>query len=221
MLTRTISAVDQVIASIELAIQEARYAPGQRLIEPELMMEFGVSRGPIREALRRLGERGLIESERFRGARVIRMSRRQVVDLTEIRVALERYATSLAAERIDRKGATDLRQLERKATQVVDNSVAYDQYNVAFHAMILRLSGNRELPDFIDRTRFSIFRLQFNKLLLSPKRMPHSRAEHAHIAEAILDKDSRAAAERMAVHIRNTTRGILDAPDHFFEPDQP
>jgi DNA-binding GntR family transcriptional regulator len=218
MLTRTTSAVDQVIAAIELAIREARYAPGQRLIEPELMAELGISRGPIREALRRLAERGLVEWERFRGARVIRMSRRQVVDLTDIRAELEGYAAALAAERIDKKGAATLQKLEQRGTRAVDDSNTYDAYNIEFHALISALSGNQELPDFIDRTRFSIFRLQFNKILLSSKRIPHSRAEHAKIVAAIMDKDKRAAAELMSQHIRNTTKAILEAPDHFFEP---
>ena len=68
MLERTTSAVDEVILAVKDAIREARYAPGQRLVEPELVREFGVSRGSVREALRRLAAEGLVEWERFRGA---------------------------------------------------------------------------------------------------------------------------------------------------------
>jgi DNA-binding GntR family transcriptional regulator len=216
MLKRSESAVDQVIGAIELGIREARFAPGQRLIEPELMIELGVSRGPIREALRRLTAKGLVEWERFRGARVVRMSRQQVIDLTNIRAVLESYAASLAAEKIDAKGIAALKKLERQGTAAVASSRSYDEYNIEFHKFITNLSGNHELPDFVERTKFSIFRLQFNTILLSPKHIPRSRADHAKIAQAIMEKDSRSAADLMTRHIKNTTAGILEAPAHFF-----
>lgn len=83
MLERSISTVDQVIDAIKLGIRDARYVPAQRLVEPDLAREYGVSRGSVREALRRLAAEGFVNLERFRGASIIRMSRKQVVDLLE------------------------------------------------------------------------------------------------------------------------------------------
>ena len=69
MLDSAPSTVDRVIAAVKDRIRDAQYAPGQRLVEPTLMAELGVSRGSVREALRRLAAEGFVEWERFRGAR--------------------------------------------------------------------------------------------------------------------------------------------------------
>jgi DNA-binding GntR family transcriptional regulator len=210
------SAVDQVIAAIERGIQQARFAPGQRLIESELMVELGISRGPVREAFRRLAATGLLQWERFRGVSVIRMTRQQVLDLSEIRGILEGHAASLAAAKIDRQGRAALKSIERVGNSAIEASSSYDEYNVQFHKLILSLSGNKELPSFVERTQFSIFRLQFNTIILSPRHLPRSRADHARIVEAIMDGDSKAAEQAMKRHVNNTTAGILEAPSHFF-----
>ncbi len=216
MLDQSISVVDQVILAVERGIQQARFAPGQRLIEAELMTELGVSRGPVREALRRLTAKGLLQWERFRGVSVIRMGRQQVLDLSDVRSVLEGHAASLAAVHIDKKGKAALKDMERIGTKATENSSNYDEYNVQFHALILSLSGNKQLPSFVELTQFSIFRLQFNTILMSPRYIARSRAEHARISEAIMDGDSKASDLAMRQHVQNTARGILEAPPHFF-----
>jgi DNA-binding GntR family transcriptional regulator len=216
VLDQSISAVDQVIAAIEQGIQQARFAPGQRLMESDLMAELAVSRGPVREAFRRLTAKGLLQWERFRGVSVIRMTRQQVRDLSDIRSILEGYAASRAAAAIDKKGQAALKKIERIGNSSMETSSSYDDYNVQFHKLILSLSGNREIPSFVELTQFSIFRLQFNTIILSRKHIPRSRADHARIAAAILDGDSKAADQAMRQHITNTTDGILEAPAHFF-----
>jgi DNA-binding GntR family transcriptional regulator len=208
--------VDQVIVAVKDRIRDARYAPGQRLIEPELMRELGVGRGSVREALRRLAAEGLVEWERYRGASIIRMSRRQVVDFLELRELLEGFAAACAAEQLTPESAKALAKLERtrEATSVIPAS--YDSYNDEFHAMILRLSGNLELPGMLDRSRLPILRLQFNRILLLPNQIKQSRADHAKIVKAIL-KHKRAAAEMaMRAHIRHSAECILSSPKHHF-----
>ncbi len=115
MLERSPSTVDQVIEAIKLGIRDARYVPAQRLIEPDLAKEYGVSRGSVREALRRLAAEGFVNLERFRGASIIRMSRKQVVDLLELREVLEGFGASLAARRSDNNGRLKLTRLEKIA----------------------------------------------------------------------------------------------------------
>lgn len=216
MLDQSVSAVDQVIAAIERGIQTARFAPGQRLIETELMTELGVSRGPVREAFRRLTAMGWLQWERYRGVSVVRMTRQQVFSLTNIRGVLEGYAASLAAANIDKKGSAELKNLERIGTKATEASSSYAEYNLRFHRLIMALSGNNELPNFIELTQLPIFRLQFSTILLSPKHMLRSRQEHARIAEAILAGNSRTAEAEMRQHISNTNAGIMEAPAHFF-----
>jgi DNA-binding GntR family transcriptional regulator len=215
MLERSQSAVDQVIAAVKSAIREARFAPGQRLVETDLMEQLGVSRGPVREALRRLAAEGLVQAERFRGASVLRMSRQQVIELNEIRGALEGFGASLAAVRLDGKGRERLMRLQRQSRSATGSS-SYGDYNSAFHRLIWDLSGNRELPESVEHTRLSIFRLQFHSVLLSAAHIARSRADHARIAEAILAGDGGAAEKAMRLHIDNSTQGILQAPPYFF-----
>jgi DNA-binding GntR family transcriptional regulator len=216
MLERTTSAVDEVILAVKDAIREARYAPGQRLVEPELVREFGVSRGSVREALRRLAAEGLVEWERFRGASIIRMSRRQVTDFLELREVLEGFGAASAAAKLDADGKSALMKLERTPNARSVIAANYDAYNNEFHDLILRLSGNRELAGVLNQTRLPIFRLQFNKILLFPDQIRQSREDHTRIVQAILKRDPRAAETAMRDHIRHSAACILSSPGSHF-----
>ena len=70
-----VSAVDQVMEAVKDGIRQARYVPGQRLVEPDMMRDFAVSRGTVREALRRLAAEGFVQIELYRGASIRKMSR--------------------------------------------------------------------------------------------------------------------------------------------------
>jgi DNA-binding GntR family transcriptional regulator len=216
MLNRGPSAVDRVIVAIKDRIKEALYVPGQRLVEPDLVNELGVGRGTVREALRRLAAEGFVEWKMFRGASIVRMSRRQVKDFLELRELIEGYAASCAATRIDAEGTKALTKLERcpGATSIVPAS--YDAYNNEFHALILRLSGNREVPMVLEQTRLPIFRLQFNRVLLFPNQIKQSRRDHDRIVKAILSGNAKAAEQAMRKHIRHSASCILGAPKNYF-----
>jgi DNA-binding GntR family transcriptional regulator len=216
MLERTTSAIDQVIVAIKDTIREARYVPGQRLIEPELVREFGVSRGSVREALRRLAAEGLVEWERFRGVSIIRMSRRQVTDFLELREVLEGFGAASAAAKHDAEGKSALMKLERMPNARSLVAANYDAYNNEFHDLILRLSGNHELAGVLNQTRLPIFRLQFNKILLFPDQIRQSREDHTRIVQAILKRDPRAAETAMRDHIRHSAACILSSPGSHF-----
>jgi DNA-binding GntR family transcriptional regulator len=216
MLNRGPSAVERVIVAIKDRIKEALYVPGQRLVEPELMNEHKVGRGTVREALRRLAAEGFVEWQMFRGASIVRMSRRQVEDFLELRELIEGYAASCAAARIDSDGAKALTKLERcpGATSVVPAS--YDAYNNEFHDLILRLSGNREVRSILDQTRLPIFRLQFNRVLLFPNQIKQSRQDHDRIVKAILKGNAKDAELAMRKHIQHSASCILSAPKNYF-----
>jgi DNA-binding GntR family transcriptional regulator len=216
MLERSISTVDQVIEAIKMGIRDARYVPGQRLVEPDLAREYGVSRGSVREALRRLAAEGFVNLERFRGASIIRMSRKQVVDLLELREVLEGFASSLAAQRTNNKGWGRLTRLEKTSGARSDLPRQYDSYNNEFHDLILVLSGNAELPGMLNQIRLPIFRLQFNRILLLPEQIKQSRLDHIAIVKALLKRNPSAAEQTMRLHIRHQAKRILSAPNEFF-----
>src|SRR5580704_11921677 len=108
-----VSAVDQVMESVKAGIRQARYVPGQRLVEPDMMRDFDVSRGTVREALRRLAAEGFVQIELYRGASIRKMSRDEFVELNEIRALLEGYAASLAAQRMSKTERKKLSELEQ------------------------------------------------------------------------------------------------------------
>ena len=216
MLERSVSAVDQVIHAIKEGIRDARYAPGQRLVEPELMREVGVSRGSVREALRRLASEGFVEWQRYRGASIVRMSRRQVSDFLDLRELLEGFAARRAAEKIEPQGRARLLKLERtkNARSIVAGN--YNSYNNEFHALIVDLGRNAELPSLLNQIRLPILRLQFNKLLLYPEQIRLSRGDHDKIVSAILEGAALAAERAMRQHVRHSAECILSSPKAFF-----
>jgi DNA-binding GntR family transcriptional regulator len=216
MLDSAPSTVDRVIAAVKDRIRDAQYAPGQRLVEPTLMAELGVSRGSVREALRRLAAEGFVEWERFRGASIIRMSRRQVADFLELREVLEGFGAASTAAKLSEVGKKALMKLERTPNARSKIPGNYDAYNNEFHALILSLSGNQEVAGVLEQTRLPIFRLQFNKILLFPDQISQSRADHTRIVQEILKGDARAAEVAMRDHIRHSAACILAAPRHFF-----
>ena len=96
------------------AIVENRYPPGQRLVEQRIAEELGLSRTPVREALRMLEAEGLVVSERNRGAMVRPLSSTEVDDLYGLRIRLESYAVEVATERSDRDRARRARRRRRR-----------------------------------------------------------------------------------------------------------
>ena len=210
-----VSAVDQVMEAIKAGIRDARYVPGQRLVEPDMMRDFDVSRGTVREALRRLAAEGFVSIELYRGASIRKMSRGEFVELNEIRALLEGYAAALAAQRMsktERKKLLDLEQLWDRGTQ----NLSYAQYNEQFHALIVAASRHKQLPNFVQQAQLSIFRLQFHSILQTPVATRRSRLEHRRIVKAILKGDTTGAETAMRQHIQNSAVVIMGAPDTFF-----
>jgi DNA-binding GntR family transcriptional regulator len=210
-----VSAVDQVMDAIKSGIRQARYVPGQRLVEPDMMRDFDVSRGTGREALRRLAAEGFVQIELYRGASIRKMSRDEFVELNEIRALLEGYAASLAAQRMSKAEREKLVELEQQWDRGAQN-LAYAQYNEQFHALIVEASRHKQLPNFVQQAQLSIFRLQFQSILQTPVATRRSRLEHRRVVKAILKGDAGAAESAMRQHIRNSAIVIMGAPDAYF-----
>jgi DNA-binding GntR family transcriptional regulator len=210
-----VSAVDQVMDAIKSGIRQARYVPGQRLVEPDMMRDFDVSRDTVREALRRLAAEGFVQIELYRGASIRKMSRDEFVELNEIRALLEGYAASLAAQRMSKAEREKLVELEQQWDRGAQN-LAYAQYNEQFHALIVEASRHKQLPNFVQQAQLSIFRLQFQSILQTPVATRRSRLEHRRVVKAILKGDAGAAESAMRQHIRNSAIVIMGAPDAYF-----
>ena len=178
-----------------------RLPPGARLVENDLTMRFAVSRGPVREALRRLDAEGLIEHVPHRGALVRRLSPREIQELFQIRLELESLAARLAAEADDEDRRA--RFVEAIAPIFEDSPRGAHEYlveNAAFHDAILVLAGNQQLRDLVIRLQLPLIMAQVGDIL-TPKILEVSVRQHRAIAAAILARDARAAAAALRTHL--------------------
>lgn len=210
----TTSAYEQVRA----AIVENRYTPGQRLIEQRIAAELGLSRTPVREALRILEAEGLVVSVRNRGAIVRPLSPTEVDDLYGLRIRLESYAAELAAERItdDELYALVLAADEFSAVchdvdvATIEGVRGLNEANRRVHDCILAAARHDRLATMLARTVdiplvFQAFRS------FGPSEIERSDTFHHLIVGAIGRHDGARAGALMAEHIAQGRDAVLDA----------
>ena len=215
------SVVDLVTDWILKGVHEGRYAPGHRLVESDITQELGVSRGPLREAFRRLAADGILDIQAHKGAAVRRHSRVELVELFRVREVLEGLAARVAAERIDTSGARQkaLAMLKHihKSGPLLDVEDHIED-NEAFHRAIFELSGNRFLQRVMTPLQMPTYRAAFFRLLKSANRK-RSVDQHVAILEAIIaGKPDRAEAE-MRKHVRDTEALSRKLSEILFRPE--
>ena len=143
---------DVVFENLREAIVEGRLKPGQRLMEVQLAEQLGVSRTPVREAIRKLELEGLVVMLPRKGAYVANMSLKDLIDVLEIRASLEGLAASLAAERTTDE---DIKKLESIVEEFKDginesNVEALLRKDVEFHECIFKAANNKKLEKMIN-----------------------------------------------------------------------
>jgi DNA-binding GntR family transcriptional regulator len=205
-------------AQVRAAIVENRYPPGQRLIEQRLAEELGLSRTPVREALRMLEAEGLVVSERHRGAVVRPLSSTEVVDLYGLRIRLESYAVEVATERATEAelgelvGAADAFGDVRRTVDVdaIEGVRLLHEANRRFHDGVLTAARHHRLAAMLARTVdiplvFQAFRS------FGPAEIERSDTFHHLIVEAMCRRDAARAGGLMAEHIAQGRDAVLDA----------
>jgi DNA-binding GntR family transcriptional regulator len=201
--------VDRVRAHLEVRILEGRLQPEERLIEREICRAVGCGRSPVREALRLLAADGLVEMHPRRGARVSRITAREVRDTFQIFEALETLATRLAARHL-RPGYGRLfaRLLDAMARAVAgQNLKAYFRLNAKFHQTIYEASGNRTLARLLLNLGKQITRFRF-AALATPGRMSASLREHRALAAALMARDEQAALKLSRASVANARQAL-------------
>jgi DNA-binding GntR family transcriptional regulator len=210
-----VGVVDRVVEQLEQAITSGRLALGQRLVEPDLMQEFGASRGSIREALNRLSAAGYVELLPNRGALVRRLSRKEVGDRYLIRVRLEGLAAAQAAQSLDQgDGRARLFALMAESSRLTTPE-DYREHNYRLHGLIAELSANPQLATFIRQLWLPGFMVELRALLDMDYRLS-SAEDHRRIAAAILAQDSEAAEAAMRAHLEARSEMILSLPERVF-----
>lgn len=195
---------DVVFKTLRQAILMGELKPGQRLMEIQLANQLGVSRTPIREAMRKLELEGLVVMIPRKGAQVARINQKGLHDALEVRSALEALAVELACQRITTE---ELQQLEislenfRVAIHGKDLSVIADR-DVEFHDIIFAATKNERLIAILSNLREQIYRyrVEYLKDYNSHKGL---LAEHETIFEALCTHNVELAKDTIASHIYN------------------
>jgi DNA-binding GntR family transcriptional regulator len=194
---------DQVERALRQQILRGTHPPGGRLNEVEIAAELGVSRGPVREAMQRLARDGLVELQAHRGAFVRRLDQREVRDLFEVRIALERTVARLAAGRASPEHRTQLMAL-RGAPADHDAAAEPDvrfQGERDVHALLAAAAGNEKLAGHVALVNQEL-RLLRTRSGGIPDRADHATAEHDALVDAVLAGDGDGAAVAMEVHLQ-------------------
>lgn len=190
-----------VVDRLRSAIITGELGPGERLIEDAIAEQFGVSRVPVREALRQLESEGFVTSERYRGATVSSTSTRDTVELMQVRRGLEVLAARQAAERrggtfAEALGSVVERGREAGRLHQVDR---LPPLIMEFHELVAKASGNRQLQQMLERV---LQRIAWGFELDIEDRIDSSWADHSAIATAILSGSPIQAGYLMDEHIR-------------------
>jgi DNA-binding GntR family transcriptional regulator len=201
-----------IVAWLRDDILARRVAPGERLVEGELTARFSVSRGPVREALRRLTAEGLIEHWPHRGALVRRLTGREIRELFEIRVEMEALAARLAAAAgSSERRARFIAAIEPIYVDAPRDGCEYLKENAAFHDAVMTLADNLQLRDLALRLQLPLIMAQVGDVLTQSV-LDASVQEHRAIAKAILERNAEAALARMRAHLERAAKLALEPP---------
>ncbi|MBM6399984.1 GntR family transcriptional regulator [Phycicoccus sonneratiae] len=200
---------DQVLAELRRRIVDGDYPPGERLTEERLAEDFGVSRNPVREALRVVEADGLVSLTPRRGAVVAAPDASTLADLFAVRASLETVAARLAAERAGADDVADLRRLldrAREATDADDLSTVAE-LNSALHMRVIDITGNRWMRS-ISQSLYLHVHWVFKRG--AAQRAPHSWEEHIRLVDAIAAGDPDAAEAVAREHVDAAAHAAVD-----------
>lgn len=201
---------DVVFNTLRQAILKGELKPGERLMEIALSNRLGVSRTPVREAIRMLELEGLVIMIPRKGAQVAQITKQDLNDVLEVRLGLEELAVRFACERITDQEIRELeaaaREFERKSK---DNDLSVQaEADVKFHEIIYNATHNQRLVQIINNIREQMYRYRIECL----KDVESRRSlveEHYGICEALKNRNLESAVEYMCIHIRNQQEAIL------------
>ena len=157
---------DVVFNTLRQAILRGELKPGERLMEIQLANKLGVSRTPIREAIRKLELEGLVLMIPRKGAEVAEITEKNLRDVLEVRCALEELAVQLACDRMDEEGVRELRAAAETFESILnsDDITQIAQADVAFHDIIYAATDNRRLIQLLNNLREQMYRYRIEYL---------------------------------------------------------
>ena len=202
---------DVVFNTLRQAILKGELAPGERLMEIQLAQKLGVSRTPIREAIRKLELEGLVLMIPRRGAEVARISEKSLKDVLEVRRSLEELAIELACQRMTEEDMQALEEAQKAFKAAIDQGDAMKiaETDEAYHDVIYHSTRNKRLVQILNNLREQMYRYRV-EYLKREEAYPQLIAEHAAIIEYISKGEKKAATDVMCKHIDNQVTTVID-----------
>ncbi len=205
------SSSDRIVRDILRGLYEGRFVAGQRLVEPDLVSRYGVSRSTVREAIKRLAAQGVVEAQHNRGARIRQLTRADALNVLRITEVVVGLAARLAAERI--AAGADPAPVREALAQVIEASAGEDRLAFArartrFHRALARTGANPELDALLSNLQVHLVR---NRLVMDPRERGQS---YGRIGDAVLAGDAEGAEGAARAHVRRMVALI----DRAWEP---
>jgi phosphonate utilization transcriptional regulator len=218
-LVQSTSLTRLVAESIEELILAGELAPGSRLNEVALAQRFGISRGPLREALRMLEESGLVRQEKNRGAHVRKIRLAEAADIYDVRAGLDATAGRLLAARITPAQLGVLREMTAAMRSVRPDQIErFHELNLGFHDSIVAMTGN---PVLLEQYRklCKLLVLFRRRNLSAPMAIPRFAEEHSAIVDLLAAGDGLGAAEALYAHAQGGRARMLADGELAGAPD--
>lgn len=207
---RPTSLTERTIEEVRGGIRNGTFVPGELYSVYQLADRLGVSRSPVREALLRLAETGMVSIEKNRGFRVVLPGARELAEIMAVRLALEVPAAARAARRAgpaDRAALESERESMQQAVRA-GNEGDFLLHDQRLHSVLLNLAGNSHVIRIIDNLRDAT-RLVGMSTIRTARSLDDVHAEHLPILTAVEHGDPTAAAEAMRHHLESTGRLLL------------
>ena len=202
---------DVVFHTLRRAILTGQLKPGERLMEVHLANKLGVSRTPIREAIRKLELEGLVTMIPRRGAEVAQITEKSLKDVLEVRRALDVLSVELACERITKEEMEELyracQEFEKAAREKEPSVIA--QADVRLHDIIVDATRNQRLKQLVNNLSEQMYRYRFEYIKDVSKHSQIIR-EHSQMYEYIVHNQGEQATDVVRIHIENQERAVMD-----------
>jgi DNA-binding GntR family transcriptional regulator len=193
---------EEVAELLRQRIFNRELTPGSWIDELKLAEEYGISRTPLREALKVLATEGLVTMKVRRGAYVTEVSERDLADVYHLLALLESDAAGVVAAKASDAQIKELAALHKELEKAVGQRERFFEINEAFHMRLLEIADNRWRDQMVADLR-KVMKLNRHNSLLKSGRIEESLAEHQGIMNALLARDAAATVQAMQAHFQN------------------
>lgn len=202
---------DVVFNTLRDAILKGELEPGERLMEVTLAQKLGVSRTPIREAIRKLELEGLVKMTPRKGAEVAQITLKDLTDVLEVRRHLEELAVELSCKKATDAELEELKQCHEVFKHKIESDDLTEMAvaDVALHDVIYKITGNKRLIQILNNLREQMYRYRLEYIKDEDKRKILVE-EHEVLLKAISARDVKAAKEAIKQHINNQEKTIIE-----------